>query len=150
MPKRSLARNPEGQDSPFPPMPPKRYRGALFLTAFGPAPDQIEAAAVTDCWSTALMLATSESCLNIYWALPEDGKPLRKFLAGGPAPSSIPIASCRSLVGLMRETAGVSKQTALRGVRKVIEQRGGHGAECLHDLGSRFDPAWTEVANRSN
>ena len=155
MPDCSLTRNPESDPAPFPPLPPKRYRGWLYMPVFGEDPDRISAAVICDSWVTAMALATEPTCLDVFFASPDEGRPLRRFLAGGASPTTIPLASCRSLVGLMRQEAHISKQTALRGLRGVIRRRGGFGAECLAHLGPQFNPAWADVksfhmANRSN
>ena len=92
-----------------------------------------------------MLLATEAACQDIYLAAPDKGRPLRQFLAGGPPPIAVPLASCRSLVGMIMEQARVSKPTALASCRKVVRAHGGHGAECLEVLGPQFNPVWADV-----
>ena len=131
---------------PFPPLPERRYRGWLHLVTLGPF-ERIRAAALTDDWTTAMLLATAAPSgeVDIWFVSPSEGGPLRRFLAGGENPLAIPLTTCGSLVPLVMRDAGVSKPTALHGIRKVIARRGGFGAEALRYLGTKFEARWAGV-----
>ena len=130
----------------FPPLPERRYRGWLFMITLGPL-ERITDVALTDDWMTAMLLATAAPSgeVDIWFAAPSEGAPLRKYLAGGPNPLAIPLTTCGSLAPLVMRDAGVSKPTALHGIRKVIARRGGFGAEALKYLGTKFKPRWAGV-----
>jgi len=105
----------------------RRCRGRLFIALHGPD-DAIRG--VTVCTDFAM------ACLALAGALegdviaipPDEGAPLRKYLAGGPPPLPCAMrAFPDNIVAEVARTAGVSKWTAIRAVEAVMEDRGGVG-----------------------
>ena len=107
----------------------RRYRGRLFM-ALHLSRDRILGVSVsTDYASACLMLAGAHEG-EIWEVPPNEGGPLRKYLAGEAPPLKCRMAKYPdTLVARIARTVGVSEPLARSAVADVIRDHGGIGAQ---------------------
>ena len=125
----------------------RRARGWLFLITFYEsehADAPVRGGIVTRDWLTAVLCAAGgdPALCDIGFAAPGQGLRLRRFLETGENTGGYPLATVAPITRDVMRGANVSRAVALWAVKGVIEDRGGHGAECLRWLGARFNPRW--------
>lgn len=105
-----------------------RYRGRLYVALHGPG-HAIRGVTVATDFAMACLFLAGEAEGSIMAVPPNEGGPLRKFLAGGPAPLRCPMqARPGRLIAEVARAASVSRRTAQRAVEAVLQDRGGIGA----------------------
>ena len=106
----------------------RRYRGTIFAALHGPD-DHIRGVTVAADFAMAC-LALADAREGEIWVIPPDeGAPLRRFLAGGPPPLRCPMRRCPdNLISEVAREAEVSRRTALRAVESFLEAQDGVGA----------------------
>ena len=104
-----------------------RFRGRLFVAQVGPDEAIRGLIVCTDFLSACAALAGSPEG-DVWFVAPDEGKPLRRYLAGSPA--ALGCAMRREPEGIVAEVArvaAVSKATARVAVEAVLRDRGGIG-----------------------
>ena len=108
---------------------PRRFRGWLYLATHGPD-DSVRAVTVATSWSAACAALAGWPDGDIVFVAPGDGRSLRKYLADGPPPLSVPMQRIDvNPVTLIAERARCSKPTARTVLARVLADHGGSGAE---------------------
>ena len=91
-------------------------------------------------YATACLALAGVATGDIWLVRPCEGRPLRRFLAGGAAPLRCPMrVESENIIAAVVRATGVSKATALLAVAAVIRDHGGVGAT-LYDARSLL--AW--------
>ena len=104
-----------------------RFRGRLFLAQHGPD-HAIRGASICVDYAMACLALAGWPEGDIWTVAPNEGAPLRKFLAGGAAPLKCRMVRHPSnIVSEVSRAAGVSRSTALLAVEAALRDRGGVG-----------------------
>ena len=92
----------------------RRFRGWLYLATHGPD-DSVRAVTVATSWSAACAALAGWPDGDIVFVAPGDGRSLRKYLADGPPPLSVPMQRIDvNPVTLIAERARRNLSTTLR------------------------------------
>ena len=104
-----------------------RFRGRLFLAQHGPD-EAIRGLTVCVDYAMACLALAGAADGDIWLVGPNEGTPLRRYLAGSPAPLRCPMRrEPLNLVSEVARVAAVSKSTALLAVEAVLRDHGGVG-----------------------
>ena len=105
-----------------------RFRGWLYVAQHGPA-EAIRGLTVCVDYAMACLVLAGAADGDIWLVAPNEGVPLRKYLAGGAAPLRCSMACYpENIIAEVSRTVGVSKSTALLAVASILQDRGGVGA----------------------
>ena len=104
-----------------------RFRGWLYMAQHGPD-DAIRGATVCVDYLMACLALAGWPEGDVWLVAPDEGKPLRRYLAGSPAPLGCAMRrETENIVAKVARVAAVSKTTALLAVEAVLRDRGGVG-----------------------
>lgn len=113
-----------------------RYRGWLYIAQHGPD-EAIRGLAVCVDYASACLSLAGVDRGDIWLVHPDEGEPLRKYLAGGPPPLRCPMrAHPDQIIAYAARVAGVSKATCRLAVEDIFEDRGGVGAKLYAGRGA--------------
>ena len=105
-----------------------RFRGQLYMAQHGPD-EAIRGLTVCVDYAMACLVLAGAADGDIWLVAPDEGAPLRAYLAGGAAPLRCPMACYpENIIAEVSRTVGVSKSTALLAVASILQDRGGVGA----------------------
>ena len=105
-----------------------RFRGWLYMAQHGPD-EAIRGLTVCVDYAMACLALAGAADGDIWLVGPNEGKPLRRYLAGSPPPLACPMARHPlNIVAEVSRAAAVSKSTALLAVEAVLRDRAGVGA----------------------
>ena len=104
-----------------------RFRGRLFLAQHGPD-HAIRGLTVCVDYAMACLALAGAADGDIWLVAPDQGGPLRKYLAGAAAPLRCPMARHpENIIVEVSRAADVSRSTALLAVEAALRDRGGVG-----------------------
>ena len=104
-----------------------RFRGRLYLALHGPC-NAIRGASICVDYAMACLALAGWPEGDIWLVAPDQGGPLRKYLAGAAAPLRCPMARHpENIIAEVSRAAGVSRSTALLAVEAALRDRGGVG-----------------------
>ena len=121
------------QDQSTPIAPPgatkTRFRGRLYLAQLGSG-EAISAVIVCVDFATACLALAGSPEGDVWLVGPNEGAPLRKYLAGSPPPLACAMrAEPKGIVAEVVRATGVSKATARVAVEAVLRDHGGVGRD---------------------
>ena len=105
-----------------------RFRGTLFLAQHGPD-DAIRGLTVCTDFAGACIALAGAPDGDIWIVGPDEGAPLRAYLAGSPPPLACTMrAEPENIIAEVARVVGVSVDTARRAVEGALRDHGGIGA----------------------
>ena len=105
-----------------------RFRGTLFLAQHG-SDDAIRGLTVCVDYAMACLALAGAQDGDIWIVGPDEGAPLRAYLAGSPPPLTCPMrAEPKNIIAEVARVVGVSVDTARRAVEGALRDHGGVGA----------------------